>query len=231
MTGSDLVNKGLTKIGSPYVLGALVPKNDPNYHGAFDCAEFVSWVVYQVTGRLVGCVNDNSQHPESADAGTVYWAEECDKGTVKLISLDEARNTPGAILLREAGDGLDGHIVISQGNGKTVEAHSHVDGVVQNVVDGRLWTHGILLPGVSYVANEGAPYTGPSIPVFAVSSPLMSNAEIGKIQQALTEKGYPVTADSIYGPGTSAAVRLFQQAMGLVVDGQVGPQTRQALGL
>ncbi|WP_201296764.1 N-acetylmuramoyl-L-alanine amidase [Nocardiopsis sp. FR26] len=40
-----------------------------------------------------------------------------------------------------------------------------------------------------------------------------------------------VTSDGYYGPGTEAAVRAYQQANGLTVDGIAGPQTLTHLGL
>lgn len=41
--------------------------------------------------------------------------------------------------------------------------------------------------------------------------------------------GEPLKVDGIFGPKTAARVKQFQQQNGLVVDGVVGPQTRQAL--
>ena len=50
------------------------------------------------------------------------------------------------------------------------------------------------------------------------------------IQRDLTEAGYdPVYLDGQYGPLTARAVRQFQQDSGLVVDAEVGPDTRAAL--
>ena len=34
---------------------------------------------------------------------------------------------------------------------------------------------------------------------------------VKKLQAALATEGYPVTADGLFGPGTDAAVRAFQQ--------------------
>ena len=53
---------------------------------------------------------------------------------------------------------------------------------------------------------------------------------IKDIQSALNEAGYgPLTADGVYGKLTHTAVKLFQKAAGLAVDGVVGPKTMMAL--
>ncbi|MEO3849979.1 penicillin-insensitive murein endopeptidase [Streptomyces sp. B8F3] len=49
------------------------------------------------------------------------------------------------------------------------------------------------------------------------------------LQHLLTGQGVPVTADGVFGPATTTAVREFQSAKGLGVDGIVGPQTWGAL--
>ncbi|MCW2594278.1 MAG: hypothetical protein QOH52_958 [Pseudonocardiales bacterium] len=45
------------------------------------------------------------------------------------------------------------------------------------------------------------------------------------LQQALAAEGYPSGADGTFGDGTEAAVRQYQQANGMQVDGIVGRQT------
>jgi len=52
------------------------------------------------------------------------------------------------------------------------------------------------------------------------------------LQQMLNAKGYgPLIDDGIFGLQTESAVRIFQEAAGLVVDGIVGPRTSDALAL
>ena len=56
--------------------------------------------------------------------------------------------------------------------------------------------------------------------------------EVTALQQRLTDLGFdPNGIDGNFGPGTEAAVKAFQQANGLTVDGIVGPKTRAALQL
>ncbi|MBB6039694.1 penicillin-insensitive murein endopeptidase [Phytomonospora endophytica] len=54
-------------------------------------------------------------------------------------------------------------------------------------------------------------------------------ADVLTIQYLLQHHGQSVTADGVFGSGTTTAVRAFQTAKGLGVDGIVGPQTWAAL--
>ncbi len=52
-----------------------------------------------------------------------------------------------------------------------------------------------------------------------------SGQAVRELQQALVARGYPLEVDGKFGPQTEAAVRQFQRASGIAVDGIVGPQT------
>ncbi len=56
-----------------------------------------------------------------------------------------------------------------------------------------------------------------------------SGPQVSAVQTDLACLGYPVAADGIYGEDTVAKVEQFQQNKNLLVDGQVGPATLQAL--
>src|ERR1700753_3029020 len=120
--GDRIVALALTHVGEKYILGAKVAKDNANWKGPWDCAEFASWLLYQVTNKLYGCNRDVGD-PSTADAYTGYWKRDAETlGT--LISIDEAAATPGAAILRFPQVNASGHIVISDGKGGTVEAHS-----------------------------------------------------------------------------------------------------------
>ena len=230
MTGSEILNLGNKHIGEPYIFGSPVPKNNISWKGPWDCAEFVSWIIFQISGKLYGCNNDLG-NPAVADAYTGYWRNDAEmKG--KIITVDQAAKTQGAAILRVPAVGLTGHIVVSDGNGGTVEAHSHADGVINSVINGRRWDFGILVPGFDYEQQPAVKYVPPDYTIYRYTLPKMVGSKIGQIQKALKAAGFdPQGIDNIYGPGTFKAVEAFQQANNLVVDGEVGRDTAKALGI
>ena len=85
-TGTDLLKLAETRLGEKYV-NVLVPKDNPKWHGPWDCAEFASWVVYQEVEKLYGCVNDHG-NPATTEAYSGAWATDATNGT--LIATDQA---------------------------------------------------------------------------------------------------------------------------------------------
>jgi hypothetical protein len=82
---------------------------------------------------------------------------------------------------------------------------------------------------------EGFDITNPQgFRVLRLTQPVMQGDDVRQVQQALINRNYSLGsagADCFYGAASVSAVRAFQQAQGLVVDGIVGPTTRQKLGL
>ena len=91
-TGQDCLNLAQTKIGQKYVFGVDVPTNNPNWDGPWDCAEFVTWVVYQVSGKLYGCVDNHN--PANCDAYTGAWARRTPPTRPARRSYPEYRPSP-----------------------------------------------------------------------------------------------------------------------------------------
>lgn len=230
MTGLQIYNKAKPHVGEAYLLGTLVPKDDANWRGAWDCAELAIWSAYQVAGKLYGCYNNNGK-PHTADAYTGYLARDAESLGVK-ISVEQAARTPGALVLRVAANGVTGHVVISDGHGGTVEAHSHADGVILGKLAARRWDYGILLPWITYEENQEVAVPKPAKAVYYLASPMMRGPVVLEIEKALKQRGYYHGAlDGIFGGGLFAAVRSYQGVNGLNVDGEVGEKTAGLLGI
>jgi N-acetylmuramoyl-L-alanine amidase len=230
MTGNDIVVLGDRHVGEPYAVGARVPKDDASYKGPWDDTEFVSWLYYQTFGILYGCANNHGD-PATADGHSGYWGRDANE-LGQIITVEEAKSTPGAVILRLAGNGVVGHIAVSDGNGGTVEAHGREEGIVNSVVDGRRWDMGILVPGVTYKPNPILPFRPPTIVIYRLTSPYMVSPAIGKIQTELTRRGFDTGGiDNVFGELTSKAVKQFQDSVGLNPDGEVSALTAAALGV
>ena len=74
--------------------------------------------------------------------------------------------------------------------------------------------------------------TTTALTVFATSRRGSSGSEVRKIQEKLKRWGYySGSVDGIYGSGTESAVKKFQKANGLKVDGIAGKATLNAMGI
>lgn len=230
-TAQDLLKLANKHVGETYILGAFAPKDNPNWRGPWDCAEFVSWVTFQTTGLLLGCTN-NGENPARADAYSGAWSRDA-ANAGRPLSLGQAKAIPGAILVRRPPPKGIGHVAISQGDGTTIEAHSAKLGVTNQKVDGRRWDLAMLLPLIEYA--EPLPtsiFSPPSGMVLRLTFPPMHGQIVASVQKALKAEGFdPGEIDGVYGPHTEAALRGFQLKSGLNPDGEAGKITLSKLGL
>jgi cell wall-associated NlpC family hydrolase len=122
-SAAAFVAVALSQLGDSYVYGAEASASDPN-PSAFDCSELVQWAL----GRVGVPFTDYSLSQIDACQG---------------ISVEQAIGTRGALLWHP------GHIAISLGNGKTVEAANPEAGVVSYGAAGR-FARGGLVPSLAY---------------------------------------------------------------------------------
>jgi hypothetical protein len=218
-----------TRLNEAYE-NVLVPKSNPNWHGPWDCAEFMSWLVFQDAGFLYGCI-DNNADPATADAYTGAWQRDAETRGIR-VPINQAAATAGGFVLRYPPVAADmGHIAICDGRGGTVEAKGHAFGVVTDTVHGRRWDTGVLLPGVQYGA-AGKLDLEPPPRIYYVGAADLDPDAVRNIQLTLSGKRFdPGPVDGIFGANTALAVAAFQRVHGLVMDGEVGPQTASALGV
>ena len=136
-TSLELVKVLTSHVGDRYILGAAVPKYNSNWIGAWDCAEFVAWGIYQVSGQHVGCRSRTAPNGKSyMNAYTGWFAQDLPKVATQ-ITVDEAAELVGAIALRSPGS--PGHIAVSRGANRTIEAASSSEGVKSKHLKGRPW--------------------------------------------------------------------------------------------
>ncbi|WP_224241963.1 C40 family peptidase [Hyalangium gracile] len=127
-TAEDFVQKALAQRGDRYVFGAETNLNDKN-PDTFDCSELVQWAAHQAGVSV----------PDGTMNQVPFFRQ---KGT--QISVDQALKTRGALLYRP------GHVAISLGDGRTIEARGKNYGVNIFNANGRGWTSGALIPGLKY---------------------------------------------------------------------------------
>lgn len=207
-----------------------VPKDDAGWSGPWDCAEFASWLVYQEGQLLYGC-EVGATDPAKAEAHTGFWKRDAAQRG-RRIPVEEAAATPGAFLLRYPPDGQPmGHIVVSDGKGGTVEAMDRARGVTTGKVANRRWDTGVLIPGFEYgTAAVPVPVPGPGV-LYARGLPNMNPEVVRTIQRALAAAGFDPGASGVFDEATAAAVFRFQNARGIVTDGEVGETTAKLLGV
>jgi hypothetical protein len=149
VTGAQLLALAETRLGEKYV-NVQVPKDNRNWHGPWDCAEFASWLAYQSAGKLYGCI-DAKADPALADAYSGAWVRDAVDEKVNLITQAAANGIPGAVLIRKPpAPGKMGHIAITDGRGGTVEAAGVNLGVRRDRVEGRLWHYVATIPELTY---------------------------------------------------------------------------------
>lgn len=185
------------------------------------CARWFGKVVVDCSGLIVLAIQvKNSSYPDQA-SGTLF--NRCTR-TGRLATLPEI---PGLLLWKP------GHVGVYIGGGQAIEARGVAYGVVKTAVKGRGWTNWGMLRGVSYgrVFDIPATETETVYRLLKLTKPMQVGEDVRWLQQKLASNGSSCgSADGIFGSKTEGAVKVYQLANGLTVDGKAGRATVTALG-
>ena len=185
---------------------------------AFDCRGFTYWVLLQIFGWKLeggGCTGQWNYGPNWKAKGKIKDGIPKDTLVCLFYSKNNAEKT-----WEHTGFGF---------NDETVECSS---GVQHFTTRNKKWTHWAVPACIDQVGPTPEPTPEPTPAKHSTLRKGAKGAEVKKMQNLLIKKGYNLPkfgADGQFGNETFEAVKKFQKANGLSVDGIVGPKTWAAL--
>ncbi len=197
-----------------------------------DCAGLIKGFFWTKAGARAPVYGDG--FPDTNADGII--AKECAQ-TGNIGNLPEV---PGLVLW------TGGHIGIYVGGGYAIEARGFSFGVVKTRVADRNWKKWGRLKAkyISYVDGGVDPGTGgepPKEPAlgdrllkYRAGQTMQRGADVAALRSALIKLGFgrylgADGADGVFGPNTAKAVRAFQKAHRLEIDGDSGPMSHAKL--
>lgn len=224
-TGEEILQLAREHLGERCVPGAAVRKDDADWKGPGAPAEFASWLIYQVTGKLYGCKN-NTGDPAEEIAEPEFWFRDA-QSIGRKTSLKRAARTPGAVVLRPPDAADDWGIAISDGKGGMVEANPRIGQVIEGTLLDKEWSIGVQVPWINYTRGEAVGLNLPKKPIS-----WLREKDLMVVQRKLEQEGFnPGPVDGIARLQTQGALRPFQSSHGLTPDGRIDYQTALALGI
>jgi cell wall-associated NlpC family hydrolase len=164
-TLKGFLDAAMSQTGDEYIFGAEASTSDAN-PDAFDCSELVQWAA----GR-VGI--------DMPDGSWLQYLELERQG--KVIPVEEAINTPGALLFSFSSDPSEGggrpssaHVAISLGNGETIEARGRAYGVGSFEASEQRFQYAAVIPGLTSGGGATAALAAaatPTLPPLDPNSP------------------------------------------------------------
>lgn len=143
-------------------------------------------------------------------------------GPIEELPLDQV-----AYLYRRSGNDVP-HTGVYTGDGYVVDARGHASGVMRSLLHSYKWTDYKILRGQGSTSNKEVVAVDRTLQVIK-GVPLMRGQDVLELQAALVHRGYSVGSkgpDGVYGWDTEAAVRAWQRAEGLPVDGIYKPSDK-----
>ncbi|MEY9857846.1 hypothetical protein ABH935_003459 [Catenulispora sp. GAS73] len=134
----EFLHAAVAQTGDQYIYGANADFNNP-HPSAFDCSDLVQWATHRVGISM----------PRTASEQYEFL-----KHGGHVIPVDQAVHTPGALLFNfssnpDDGQPAHGHVAISLGDGKTMEALGPAYGVGSWNANTTRFNYAAVIPGLS----------------------------------------------------------------------------------
>lgn len=239
-TAKGLVEYAKAQLGKPYWYGSFgqlgtkdfydqKKRQYPGYYKWSYDASDAGKKVHDCVGLIKGYLwcdspTDNTPTYNSAQDVSANGMYSVCKTKGAIATLPEV---PGVLVFKP------GHVGVYIGNGEVIEARGHNYGVVKTKVKDRGWVNWGYCPYIEYLAEEKkttettttANTTNVKLPVLKKGA---KGATVKAMQILLIGYGFTMGsygADGSFGPATDKALRKYQEANKLAVDGSCGPAT------
>lgn len=184
-----------------------------------DCSGLFCWAFKSLGGYIYHGSN-------------TIWRKYCKaNGSLKNGERDDGEELkPGSAVFMCKKNSVDYyHIGLYIGDDTVIEAQGTRTGVTTSKVS--TWTHWAELKDVSFVTvDNNVKYTALGQRTLKNTSPCMEGEDVKKLQRKLNSLGYSCgIADGIFGTKTEDALKRFQLANNLEVDGIFGSASLKAL--
>ena len=190
-------------------------------HNVADCSGLFAWAFKKLGGYIYHGSN------------TMYRDYCVKKGPLKAGKRTDGEELlPGTAVFTGATETDHGHVGLYVGGDFVIEAKGTQAGVVTSKITDKRWNWWGELKGVQYTQGEAPADPAPATDARPTIKKGSRGEYVTLLQTMLINRGYScgsAGADGVFGTKTDSAVRTFQKAAGLVVDGIVGPKTWAAL--
>lgn len=236
-TAMGLVEYAKAQLGRPYWYGTFgqagakeLYEQKKNQYPKYYTTDYDPSVAGQKVHDCIGLLKGYLWSEDPEDGTPTYNAAQ-DISANQMKSLCNA--TPNMETMPEIPGLLvfyDGHMGVYIGGGEVIEARGRKYGVVKTKRSARPWTSWGYCPWIKYEIETEVKTTTVSLPVLKKGA---KNDAVKAMQILLIGYGYEMKSDSgkVYGPdgsfggATDNALRRYQEANDLAVDGSCGPAT------